>query len=76
MKLRDVIKALHSLHRFDLITFHDFGMAPIGYNIDDLMKYVDNDEEPVMDAFVDYFETRNNCVELYGDFREYLKEIN
>lgn len=74
MKLRDVIKALYSLKNFDLITFHAFGVAPIGYNLDDLMKYVDNNKEPVMDAYVDRFETRNNTVDVYGDFRKYVKE--
>lgn len=74
MTVRQVLKALYQLHSFDLITFHDFGMPPIGYDLGDLMKYVDTNEEPVMDARVDRFETRNNVVDLYGPFRDYLKE--
>ena len=76
MKLRDVIRALYSLHRFDICVFHEFGMPPIGYAFNDLIKYVDSDEEPVMDAMVEWFETRNNKVDLHGFFKDYLKEIN
>lgn len=74
MKVREVLKVLFQLHRFDLIQFNDFGMAPVGYLLGDLMKYVDTNDEPIMDAPVDRFETRNNVVTLYGPFKDYLKE--
>ena len=73
MKLREVLKALYQLRAFDLVTFHDFGMPPVGYLLGDLMKYVDTDE-PVMDTTVERFETRNNSVDLYGFFKDYVKE--
>ena len=69
MKLREVLKALNQLNRFDLIELCDYGHHE-GYLLKDLMESVDDSEEKVMDADVNNFSTHNNVVTIWGNFNE------
>lgn len=69
MKLRDVLKALDSLHRFELIELRDYEFYE-SYRLKDLMEFVDDNEVLVMDADVEKFSTQNNVVTIWGYFNK------
>lgn len=71
MKVRNVIKGLKMMGDVNLVMFNGYGFAPIGYALDDLMKYADS-EEKIMDANINHLEIRNNVCTLYGCFEQYL----